>query len=1066
MEKIKELVGIIEGINYDNVINQLEIQELKTWIEKNKSISYDPNFKEIISKIQNILLDNRIDENEKEYLLELLEKYHKNNNISESINTLHGIIEGITCDNVINELEILNLEEWLENNTHLQGNQTYDSIYNAVEKILEDGIVTKEEQEYLIKLLSKPVVDSKSNMRIDYIKKLIKNHRNIGVELIELIDDETMIQKIHDSAIKELRRILRGYAGFGSADTEIIFISLVLIALLNYDSNFYDYVEKTYTNLYDIYSAQRIEGLIRSVIDKYRLVERQAGARIINTVLMNAIVPQHYLVDYYDFIYDIYRLNFNYCLNDNLYEEFQFIFEGLKDSLSNTNEDDFQLNVTRKTYRLIKSTKMVIAEDYEHMDSIIKLSSIIIKLIDKKHWESKKFEIYNPYFRKGYDDWVKKYSNNREGRGERTTFVSRWEPEFEMEGKVIRLIPPIHKIRQSDGFWNIYVEVRNNGKVIYTNTRPIIKEIIGGYQITVNPIVINNPLGTLEYIVNNGEKEIYHSKNKLYREVLVFNTKGNEVKNNTDYSGDAIFCYKNENKYIQQYAETPFYKIGFLKVDESMVIPVDNTVFSFSRIMKPGLIGDDIKDLFVLDDEDRIQVYTSIKQLMFQTDTNENYIGVRINNKESYLSSYKYNKSIQQNGTIKYIVNLEISEYGIYTIELFNLKTRKRLDNCSFKCAIDPNYELDKLKIDDNLYVVEVSSKFYGGKLYRDIEIPEFYLDNFKFTYQHKRYTYLIPFGIPMYRMDNQSWNPLSWYIWIHDVKLDGYIELFGVDAESIRVIGYKNEAITLEEFEVTSKNGIIKFNSGFLKTYSSEYDYVDIMWVTKEKHGKGIRCYNKCVLNEKETIMEFNPKTGILSVSLSYFGRGNIELAIKNDEKIEIFKKDNVQHKELIEITGLQSLINYHFIISEKQKGFSLKSSKLLKEYTKEFCSYEALCGKVFQIDEVDFFTMNKKLKKMSKKTWHLKDTFVLVNEYLDERKFKGNVFQRLKNGNFRWKNDINPVEVEIVGEEVGRVLELAITKDGDGLLLDFDHSTINDTLDNRDLPDIYTYTARYNER
>ena len=68
-----------------------------------------------------------------------------------------------------------------------------------------------------------------------------------------------------------------------------------------FNEDFYDYVEKTYTDLYDVYSAQRIEGLIRSIIDKYRLVERQAGSRIINTVLMNAIVPQHYLADYYDF---------------------------------------------------------------------------------------------------------------------------------------------------------------------------------------------------------------------------------------------------------------------------------------------------------------------------------------------------------------------------------------------------------------------------------------------------------------------------------------------------------------------------------------------------------------------------------------------------------------------------------------------------------------------------------------------------------------------------------------------------------------------------------------------
>lgn len=72
---------------------------------------------------------------------------------------------------------------------------------------------------------------------------------------------------------------------------------------------------------------------------------------------MNAIVPAAFLPDYFDFIFDIYKINFNYSLNDKLYEEFSFIFNGLKDSIS-TDDDLLNVNVTRKTYRLIKQQRI------------------------------------------------------------------------------------------------------------------------------------------------------------------------------------------------------------------------------------------------------------------------------------------------------------------------------------------------------------------------------------------------------------------------------------------------------------------------------------------------------------------------------------------------------------------------------------------------------------------------------------------------------------------------------------------------------------------------------------
>ena len=52
-----------------------------------------------------------------------------------------------------------------------------------------------------------------------------------------------------------------------------------------------------------------------------------------------------------------------------------------------------------------------------------------------------------------------------------------------------------------------------------------------------------------------------------------------------------------------------------------------------------------------------------------------------------------------------------------------------------------------------------------------------------------------------------------------------------------------------------------------------------------------------------------------------------------------------------------------------------------------------------------------------------------------------------------------INPVEVEICGDEVDGTVELSITKDGDGLLLDFEHHAIMNTLDDQNAVDIFSY-------
>ena len=53
-EKMSELLGILKSINYDDVINDMEIEALKKWIETNEN-SKDPRYQEILSKLNKIL---------------------------------------------------------------------------------------------------------------------------------------------------------------------------------------------------------------------------------------------------------------------------------------------------------------------------------------------------------------------------------------------------------------------------------------------------------------------------------------------------------------------------------------------------------------------------------------------------------------------------------------------------------------------------------------------------------------------------------------------------------------------------------------------------------------------------------------------------------------------------------------------------------------------------------------------------------------------------------------------------------------------------------------------------
>lgn len=71
---------------------------------------------------------------------------------TQAINELKAVLEAISCDGILTEREIAFLVNWMNKNSHLSGSFPYDRIYNKLVTVLEDGIVSNEEHDELIRL--------------------------------------------------------------------------------------------------------------------------------------------------------------------------------------------------------------------------------------------------------------------------------------------------------------------------------------------------------------------------------------------------------------------------------------------------------------------------------------------------------------------------------------------------------------------------------------------------------------------------------------------------------------------------------------------------------------------------------------------------------------------------------------------------------------------------------------------------------------------------------------------------------------------------------------------------
>lgn len=150
---LNTLIGILKGISYDGDFTEKELDNLYSWYTRNYELNKKENFQELFVTIENILLNNSLSANQCDDLIWLTNNLLGNNKYFDTATSdmqeLQGILEGIISDNIIEKCELLGLSNWLDAHENLQSFYPYDEIYSLIMKVLEDGVVDKNEEAYL-----------------------------------------------------------------------------------------------------------------------------------------------------------------------------------------------------------------------------------------------------------------------------------------------------------------------------------------------------------------------------------------------------------------------------------------------------------------------------------------------------------------------------------------------------------------------------------------------------------------------------------------------------------------------------------------------------------------------------------------------------------------------------------------------------------------------------------------------------------------------------------------------------------------------------------------------------
>lgn len=146
------LIGLLEGIAADGIIDEAETTELKNWYDLHRPLIDRHPFSELLPAIDAALADQVLELDEVEDLIWLCRRMSEGGYydiVTAAMQQLHGILHGVMANGRLTDAELSTLCAWLVEHRDLQGSYPFDEIHSLLAAVTADGVVTDEERDLL-----------------------------------------------------------------------------------------------------------------------------------------------------------------------------------------------------------------------------------------------------------------------------------------------------------------------------------------------------------------------------------------------------------------------------------------------------------------------------------------------------------------------------------------------------------------------------------------------------------------------------------------------------------------------------------------------------------------------------------------------------------------------------------------------------------------------------------------------------------------------------------------------------------------------------------------------------
>ena len=151
-KSVNSLLGLIEGVAVDGLINASELGFLRLWLSEHDELRDRHPFNELNPVVQAAIADGVITEEERADLLWLCEQLRSTeyfDSTTADIQRLHAMLGGILADGRISEAELRGLVAWQNEHQHLKTCWPYDEVESLITAVLEDKVIDEREHESL-----------------------------------------------------------------------------------------------------------------------------------------------------------------------------------------------------------------------------------------------------------------------------------------------------------------------------------------------------------------------------------------------------------------------------------------------------------------------------------------------------------------------------------------------------------------------------------------------------------------------------------------------------------------------------------------------------------------------------------------------------------------------------------------------------------------------------------------------------------------------------------------------------------------------------------------------------